>query len=322
VTVTSVRSVGREHGLDRLTGMRSFVAVAQATSFSRAARSLDISRSLVSRHIAELETQLGVRLFNRTARAVSLTEAGQHYLTFAERILAEIDAEEAMLLGLRDKPEGQLSVICPKWIGHLDLGEAIASFSVDHPKIHIKFEVGGMSGRSYDFLQDGYDVAFHTRELRDSSLLIKKVASLDFLLCAAPQYLDREGRPADPAELATRDCLVNTNDPVWHLARDGQKINVKAMNVVYSSNSYLTLQKVAIRGRGIGLLPLRTIGEDVAERRLERVLPDYDVPARSLYAIYSPGGQRVQKVKVFLDYVATWFRKNPMTTEPRPLKSA
>lgn len=179
-----------------------------------------------------------------------------------------------------------------------------------------------MSGRSYDFLQDGYDIAFHTRELRDSSLLIKKVASLDFLLCAAPQYLDREGRPADPAELATRDCLLNTNDPVWHLARDGQKTNVKAMNVVYSSNSYLTLQKVAIRGRGIGLLPLRTIGEDVAERRLERVLPCYDVPTRPLYAIYSPGRQRVQKVKIFIDYVVTWFRKNPMTTEAQPLKSA
>jgi DNA-binding transcriptional LysR family regulator len=322
VTVNSMRSGGREHGLDRLTGMRSFVAVAQATSFSHAARSLDISRSLVSRHIAELETQLGVRLFNRTARAVSLTEAGQHYLTFAERILGEIDAEESMLLGLRDKPEGQLSVICPKWIGHLDLGEAIASFAMDHPKIHIKFEVGGMSGRSYDFLQDGYDIAFHTRELRDSSLLIKKVASLDFLLCAAPSYLDREGRPTEPGDLVTRDCLVNTNDPVWHLVRDGQKTNVKAMNVVYSSNSYLTLQKVAIRGRGIGLLPLRTIRDDVAERRLERVLPDYDVPARSLYAIYSPGGQRVQKVKTFLDYVSTWFRKNPMAAEPRPLKSA
>jgi DNA-binding transcriptional LysR family regulator len=319
VTVNSMRSGGREHGLDRLTGMRSFVAVAQATSFSHAARSLDISRSLVSRHIAELETQLGVRLFNRTARAVSLTEAGQHYLTFAERILGEIDAEESMLLGLRDKPEGQLSVICPKWIGHLDLGEAIASFAMDHPKIHIKFEVGGMSGRSYDFLQDGYDIAFHTRELRDSSLLIKKVASLDFLLCAAPSYLDREGRPTEPGDLVTRDCLVNTNDPVWHLVRDGQKTNVKAMN---SSNSYLTLQKVAIRGRGIGVLPLRAIHDDVSEKRLEQVLPDYDVPARSLYAIYSPGGQRVQKVKTFLDYVSTWFRKNPMAAEPRPLKSA
>lgn len=321
MTVDSPRTRGKEHGLDRLTGMRSFVGVAQAKSFSRAARTLGISRSLVSRHIAELEEQLGVRLFNRTARAVSLTEPGQHYHEFCERILAEIDAEESALLGLRDKAEGQLSIICPKWIGHLDLGEAIAAFAMDHPKIHVRFEVGGMSGRSYDFLEDGHDIAFHTRELRDSSLMIKKVASLEFLLCAAPAYLERVGRPHEIADLAAHDCLVNTNDPVWHLCHDGRKHNIKVLNTVYSSNSYLTLQKAAVRGRGIGLFPLRTVRDDVAERRLERILPGCEAPNRSLYAIYSPGGQRVQKVKVFLDYVTDWFGKNPMTTA-RPLKSA
>ncbi|MDN3359079.1 LysR family transcriptional regulator [Actinomadura sp. DC4] len=307
--------------MDRLTGMRSFVGVAQAKSFSHAARSLGISRSLVSRHIADLESQLGVRLFNRTARAVSLTEPGQHYFEFCERVLAEIDAEEAALQGLRDKVEGQLSIICPKWIGHLDLGEAIASFAVDHPKIHVRFEVGGMSDRNYDFLGDGYDIAFHTRELRDSSLLIKKVASLEFLLCAAPDYLEQVGPPEEASDLAEHDCLVNTNDPVWHLSQDGRKHNIKVLNAVYSSNSYLTLQKAAVRGRGIGLLPMRTVCDDVAERRLVRVLPAYEVPNRSLYAIYSPGGQRVQKVKVFLDYISEWFLKNPMTPS-RPLKTA
>lgn len=321
MNVESRGTRGKEHGLDRLTGMRSFVGVAQAKSFSHAARTLGISRSLVSRHIAELEGQLGVRLFNRTARAVSLTEPGKHYFEFCERILAEIDSEEAALLGLRDKAEGQLSIICPKWIGHLDLGEAIASFAVDHPKISVRFELGGMSDRSYDFLQHGHDIAFHTRELRDSSLLIKKVASLEFLLCAAPEYLDRAGRPAESGELSAHDCLVNTNDPVWHLSHEGRRHNVKVLNTVYASNSYLSLQKAAVRGRGIGLLPLRTVRDDVAERRLERVLPTYEVPTRSLYAIYSPGGQRVQKVKVFLDYITEWFSKNPMSP-PRPLKSA
>lgn len=299
-------------GVDRLTGMRSFVGVAQAKSFSRAARTLGISRSLVSRHIAELEGQLGVRLFNRTARAVSLTEAGTHYFEFSKRILAEIDAEDAALLGLRDKPEGQLSIICPKWIGHLDLGEAIAAFAVDHPKIQVRFEVGGMSDRSYDFLSDGHDIAFHTRDLRDSSLMIKKVASLQFLLCAAPAYLDKAGRPGEPADLAEHDCLVNTNDPVWYLRRDGRKINLKVLNTVYSSNSYMTLLKAAVRGRGVGVLPMRIIDDEVRDGTLERLLPDYQVPNRSLYAIYSPDGQRVQRIKLFLDYIADWFHKNPM----------
>lgn len=300
-------------GVDRLTGMRSFVSVAEAKSFTSAARTLGISRSLVSRHIADLESQLGVQLLTRTARSVTLTEAGQHYVTFCERILAEIDAEDDALRGLRDKPEGQLSIICPKWVGHLDLGEAIASFSVDHPKIHVRFEVGGMSERSYDFLKDGHDIAFHTRDLRDSSLMIKKVASLEFLMCAAPGYLDRAGRPTEPGDLTAHDSLVNTNDTVWYLNRDGQKLSLKVPNAVHSSNSYVTLLKAVLRGRGIGILPLRIVGDEVRAGTLERVLPDYDIPDRSLYAIYSPAGQRVQRVKVFLDYVTDWFRRNPMT---------
>src|SRR5580704_9786795 len=112
------------------------------------------------------------------------------------------------LRGLRDKPEGTLSIISPKWIGSNDVGDAIVAFSTRYPKIRIRFEVGGMSERAYDFLDQGFDVAFHTRHVRDSNLLLRKIADLNFMLCASPAYLHRAGRPTQVTELTEHDCLM------------------------------------------------------------------------------------------------------------------
>jgi DNA-binding transcriptional LysR family regulator len=303
--------------VDRITVMRSFVSVGEHGSFSHAARHLGISGSLVSRHIAELEKQLGIRLVNRTARAVTLTAVGRRYYDFSHRIIEEIDNEDEALRGIHDKLEGPLAVICPKWIGHLDLGEAIADFAVDHPKIHVRFEVGGMSDRTFDFLDKGYDIAFHTRDLRDSTLLVRKIADIDFVLCAAPAYLVGAPPLTDPAMIGDHDCLVHINDPIWHLRRDGEETRLKILSTVYSSNSYLTLRKAAVRGRGMALMPKRTVMSDLDGGALLRVLPEYDGPARSLYAVHSPGSHTMRKVRLFLDYVNAWFRRHPLTS-PEP----
>ena len=213
--------------MDRLTIMRSFVGVTKSRSFSQAARTLGISGSLVSRHVAELERSLGVRLVNRTARTISLTEAGTRYAEFAARIIDEIDREDAQLRSQRDKPEGSLAIISPKWIGSNDVGDAIVAFSSHYPKIHIRFEVGGMSERSYEFLDRGFDVAFHTRHVRDCNLMLRKIADLEFSLCAAPLYLRRAGEPAQVGDLSDHDCLLNTNDPIWHLRQGGHDVHLK-----------------------------------------------------------------------------------------------
>jgi DNA-binding transcriptional LysR family regulator len=295
--------------MDRLTLMRSFVSVTNSRTFSQAARALGISGSLVSRHVSELERDLGVRLVNRTARTVSLTEAGSRYGEFAARIIDEIDREEEALRGLRNKAEGSLAIISPKWIGTNDVGDAIVAFSARHPKIHIRFEVGGMSERAYDFLNQGFDVAFYTRHVRDSNLLLKKVADLKFALCASPGYLHRAGEPAEATDLTKHECLVNTNDPIWHLRHAGRDVHLKISDAVYSSNSYVTLRKAALADRGIGLLPVRLISAELADGRLVEVVSDCEVPDRPLYALHSPGGQTLTRVRVFLDFVTDWFRR-------------
>ncbi|HEY8046136.1 MAG TPA: LysR family transcriptional regulator [Streptosporangiaceae bacterium] len=305
--------------MDRLTLMRSFVGVTKSRSFSQAARGLGISGSLVSRHVAELERDLGVRLVNRTARTVSLTEAGNRYAEFAGRIIDEIDREEEMLRGLRHKAEGSLAIISPKWIGSNDVGDAIVAFSTRYPKIHIRFEVGGMSERTYDFLDQGFDVSFHTRHVRDSNLMLKKIADLKFALCASPTYLHRAGEPGQLADLNEHDCLVNTNDPIWHLTHAGHDVHLKVSDPVYSSNSYQTLAKAARAGRGIGLLPVRLVAAELADGSLADVIPGCVVPDRPLYALHSPGGQTLARVKLFLDFVTDWFRRQaPVQNPARP----
>jgi DNA-binding transcriptional LysR family regulator len=317
--------------MDQLTIMRSFVGVTKSRSFSQAARQLGISGSLVSRHVAELERALGVHLVNRTARTISLTEAGSRYAEFATRIIDEIDREETQLRGLRDKPEGQLAIISPKWIGSNDVGDAIVAFSLKYPKIRIRFEVGGMSERSYEFLDQGFDVAFHTRHVRDCNLMLRKIADFKFALCAAPAYLNRAGRPGQVADLSEHDCLANTNDPIWHLSQDGHDVHLKISEPVYSSNSYVTLRKAAIAGRGVALLPIRLVSDELADGTLVNVIDDCEVPDRPLYALHSPGTQTTARVRLFLDFVSDWFRKQapaqvpaqqPQKTQLTAVKSA
>jgi len=308
--------------MDRLTIMRSFVGVTKSRSFSQAARTLGISGSLVSRHVAELERSLGVRLVNRTARTISLTEAGTKYAEFAARIIEEIDQEDARLRSLKDKAEGTLAIISPKWIGSNDVGDAIVAFSTHYPKIHIRFQVGGMSERSYEFLDRGFDVAFHTRHVRDCNLMLRKIADLEFALCAAPLYLHRAGQPTQVSELSDHDCLMNTNDPIWYFRQGGHDVHLKVNDPVYSSNSYETLRKAVLGGRGIGLLPIRLVRDELANGTLVSVVPDCEVPDRPLYALYAPGGQTLARVQLFLDFVNGWFRRQARSQKAAQVQPA
>jgi DNA-binding transcriptional LysR family regulator len=292
--------------------MKSFVAVVRLESFAGAARSLSISRALVSRHIADLERQVGIRLVNRTTRSVNLTEAGKRYLEFAQRVLNEIAQEDAAMVGMRENAEGELSVVSPKWIGSLDLGDAVAAFAAEHPKIHVRLELGGLSERTYNFIEEGYDIAFHTKHLRDSSIMVKKIAPLQFVLCAAPSYLASRGVPEAPQELTNHDSLIHVNDPVWHFTRAGKKVVFKSHRIVFSSNTYLVLQKAAIRGMGIALLPMRSVYQEIQNGSLQPVLPQFIVPERPLYAAYAPSRPLIRKVRVFVDFIAEWFKAHPI----------
>jgi DNA-binding transcriptional LysR family regulator len=171
--------------------------------------------------------------------------------------------------------------------------------------------MGGLSERTYKFIEEGYDIAFHTKQLRDSSIKVKKIAPLEFILCASPEYLAKHGTPATPHDLGAHDMLVHVINPVWHFTGGGKKTLFKPRRIVFSSNNYLALQKASIRSMGIAELPVRSAHHHLDCGALVRVLPDYEVPQRPLYAAYAPGRQLVKKVRVFLDFIGEWFKAHP-----------
>ena len=308
---------GESRDVDRFAIMKSFVGVVDAGSFASAAAALGLSRALVSRHVGELELQLGAHLPDRHARAVTLTEAGSVHLDFCRQILAQFQAQEETLCGLRERPEGALSIISPKWIGSLDLGDAIAAFAARHPAIKVRLELGGMAERTHDLLGNGFDIAFRTMNLRDSSLLVRKIATLQFVLCAAPHYLSRAGQPATPAELLRHQCLLHTGDPIWHFRHDEEALHIKPTEVSFSSNTFVVLQKAAVSGMGVALLPLRSVQRELARRELVPLMPAFHVLDRPLFAVHSGSSSRMRRIRCFLDFIADWYRANP-TPERSP----
>lgn len=296
--------------MDRLIVMKTFVTVGKASSFAGAARELGISGSLVSRHVADLERQVGVRLVHRTARSVSLTGPGKDYCDFAERILGEIEGKDRELSHSQEVEEGTLSIICPKWVGAQELGDAMAAFSAAHPKISVRFHMDEMSDRVYDFLDRGYDVAFYAKELRDSSLMLRKISDLPFVLAASREYLDAHGRPTGLDDLQHHSCLVNAEDPVWRLGADPDQVQYRVINTELTANSSVLIEKMVSAGCGIGLIPLRAARAGLELGDLELVLEGMQPPARALYALHAPGGHTPQRVRTFLRFMIEWFRAN------------
>jgi DNA-binding transcriptional LysR family regulator len=293
--------------MDRLLVMRSLVAVADTESFVTAADQVSTSASSVSRHVADLEKQLGARLVNRTARSVTLTEHGIRYAAFARRILDEIEQEDQAFTDLDSAVSGSLSVVCPKWLGMLDLGDAVAAFAVAHPQVEVRLHLGGVSDRAHAFLESGFDVSFHSRPLRDSQMRLRRIATLPFVVCAAPSYLDARGRPTTVAELGVHDCLAHDHESSWQLEVDGVRQLHRFSRQAFRANSYVALEKAATQGRGVAMLPLRLVRDALEAGTLEAMFGGAAVQERSLAAVYSAGSKAPRKVVALLDFVVEWY---------------
>lgn len=297
--------------MDHFLTMRSFVEVVKKGSYTQAANSMGTSRALVSRHILDLEDRLGLRLLNRTTRSVSLTDSGQQYHDFCSRILTEINEKEQEISGQYQEAEGNLSVVAPKWIGNYEIADAATSFSLDYPAISLKLSLGGMAPNAYDFIDQGYDVSLHTRSIPDSLIRARKIATIEFKLCASPEYLASSAKISMPNDLMQHRGLIQSNDPVWRMEIDGDSQKVR-IPTAFSSNTYLVLRKAALKGIGLAILPTAIVTQDFEEDKLVQVLPECPIESRSLFAAFAPGSVTPMKVRLFVDYLASWFKKYPL----------
>jgi DNA-binding transcriptional LysR family regulator len=296
--------------MDRFRTMDSFVRVATAGSFSAAAKQLGISRALVSLHVTDLEKRLGVRLLNRTTRCLTLTEAGADYLEFCQRMLAEMNERESSIAQFQKEPRGSLKVTAPKSFGTLYLSDAVVSFSTQYPNIQVSVTLEDYSFRPYDFVDAGFDVAVRLGDLPDSTLIARKIATLQWVVCASPKYLARYGDPKTPADLGKHNCLAHVNldpnDRAWRLHEADHLISVK-ISGGFSSNSALVLRKAALAGLGVGYLPLYCIEEDLKTGTLRKLLPNYSPPQRPIYVVYPPAARIPERIRTFVDFLASWF---------------
>jgi DNA-binding transcriptional LysR family regulator len=300
--------------MDRFRTMQTFVRVARASSFTTAASQLGLSRALVSRHISDLEARLGVRLLNRSTRTLSLTEEGLAYVEFCERVLEEIETNERSVARAGTAPIGTLNITAPKSFGSLHLADAIIAFAKSEPRIRVCLTLDDFTFRPHDFVESGQDVAIRTAEIRNSSVIVKRIGIFKSVVCASPDYLGTHGHPQEPGELARHVCLphlyLSSDDRHWRLKGPRGIVSVKA-DGPFLSNSALVLRRATLAGLGIAMLPLYCVAQDLDAGTLVPVLPQYRPPERPVFVVHPQATLVPKKVRLFVDFMATWFGSRP-----------
>lgn len=295
--------------MDRLTVMQSFIAVAEAGSFTVAAERLGLTRAMASRHVQVLEDRLGVRLLQRTTRRVSLTEAGLGYLERARRLLADFDEAETEARGERMAPRGTLRVNAPVSFGRTHLAAALPAFIERYPDLAVEVTV---NDRVVDLIEEGYDVAVRIGRLSDSSLVARRLGSATTMLAASPDYLARHGTPRHPDEVAAHRCIGYAYSPGTQrlVHTDGREATVRFEGSL-SANYGDLIAEAAAGGAGLVIQPDFILRPYLASGRLVRVLPDWSRQDLGIYAVHHQSRHVAAKVRAFVDHLVDCFRDSP-----------
>jgi DNA-binding transcriptional LysR family regulator len=282
--------------------------VVQAGGFSRAAERLETTTGAISRRISALEQRLGLRLINRTTRRLNLTEAGERYYQDIGAILQALSDAEDRVSHLSESPSGDLRVAAPLSFAVRALAPLLPGLRARYPGLRLSLD---LDDRMTDIVAAGVDLALRIGPLGDSSLVARRIGEFERIVCAAPRYLERRGRPASPVELRRHDCLHYSNIGVreeWTLQNVGAaaqglgKESVEVRGPLCANNGDL-LRRCAIAGMGICALPSSLVADDLKEGRLERVLSDWQGPTLTLWALWPSRRFVPAKVRAFVDYL-------------------
>jgi DNA-binding transcriptional LysR family regulator len=290
--------------------MEAFVESVKRRGLGAAAQALGISRTLVSRNIQALETELGVRLLNRTTRSLSLTDAGQKYFHFCDETLTRVREMDREIAADTSDARGELSVLAPKWM-QTQATRLLVAFAKLHPEIRPRLVLGGMAQTAYGFLEQGCEVALHTRQIPDSRILARKLIDIPFCLIGAPAYLASAAPLSRPEDLAAHSCLIQYNFHTWQFEQGGRIERVQPV-AAFSTNTFVALREAALEGLGLALLPKPLVREDLAAGRLVEALPDWQPIGQVLYSAVAPGRGIPVKVRLLLDFVAEWFSQHDL----------
>jgi DNA-binding transcriptional LysR family regulator len=293
--------------MDKYQEMRVFVGVVDANSFVNAGEALGLSKQAVSRHVADLESRLGVRLMRRTTRKLSLTDEGRVFYARCSELLASVDDAEAEITSRANEGKGLLKINAPLSFGLLYLAPLWPQFMRQHPKVTLDVT---LVDRVVDLVDEGFDVAVRIARLPSSSLVSRKLTSTRVVLCASPEYLRLRGSPKHPAELSAHDVmsysLLSTGES-WEFSGPDGKVSVK-VSPRMRTNSGDTCTAAALQHLGIILQPSFMVGPHLLAGTLVEVLPDYQSIELDVYAVYPSRKFLAPRVRLLIDFLVEAFR--------------
>lgn len=294
--------------MDTLTRMQAFVDIVEQQGFSAAARKVGRSKALMSKYVRELEDELGILLLNRTTRQFSLTEAGEVFYKSALEILQKVGDLQDTVREAGKGHKGRLRISAPRSLTDLEIGLPIVEFASAYPDITIDIN---LDDAMVDMVEEGYDVAIRISRLTDSALIAKKLSDFRLVLCATPAFIETHGTPKSPNDLGDLPCIVDTNlmrRANWRFLDDeGQEISVPVRGNI-EVNSPEVARRAALAGLGMTLVPEFSIENELKSGALISLLEDRIPSGGGIYAVYPHRRHVPGKVRVFVDFLAEWFK--------------
>lgn len=297
--------------MDKLESMRVFCAVIEAGGFAAAADRIGASTSAVSRHVAQLETDLNVRLLNRTTRRMSPSDEGFAYFERCTQLLADLEEAEASVSGKARQPRGRLRLTAPIALATLCLGPAFAVFSQANPEVTLDIV---LSDNIADFAEEGLDMAIRVGRVGSDNLVARRIGQTSLLIAAAPDYLTRAGTPERPEELSHHACLTyahaaNGNQAQFEDAR-GESFSVRISGPINANNG-MFLAEMARAGCGIVFAPCFILQPLIESGQLVRLLADWKTQRLPIHAVYPTRRHLSAKVQAMTGFLAEWFKELP-----------
>ncbi len=295
--------------MDRLKSMKIFIKVVETGSFAAVADTFGMSAPMIGRHVSTLEEDLGAQLLYRTTRRHSLTEAGQIYYERSKAILTDLLAADESVAKLRSEPRGVLKIGAPTNFGSTYIAPILPQYLASNPEVRVELT---LNNRVMDLLEEGYDLVIRTGDLPDSGLIARAIAPYQLVICASPAYIEQNGMPEHPAELATHACLgfrPGTMREVWTFTGPGDLAEefTVPVNGPLAANDGQTLRQAALGGAGIVLQAEGLLRQDLAAGHLVRVLEHYKPAALPTHLLYSPTKAITPKLRSFLDFAVQHF---------------
>ncbi len=290
---------------EQLKSMVVFARVVEHGSFSAAAKQLDLTRAVVSYHIKRLESQLGLKLLNRSTRTHALTEAGQIYYQSCHVIAEQASMAQKQIDSFRDEPEGLLKISCPVNLGLELVVPALNQFRQLFPRIELDVQ---LTDDVIDILRSGIDLAIRGAPLPDSGLQARQLARLSTCLCASPDYLRQHGSPATPTDLETHDWVIYSPGSTDVVLRRGSRSYSIRVSGSITTNNAAARTAFVVGGHGLGRIPNYDAMPRLNRGELDQVLAGYALDDIVLYGVFPPGTASTKKLRVLLDHLSASFR--------------